>query len=104
TWSEFIGRSFNAPAEAGWMAVAGPGQTHFHDPVQIVPESRAVMRAGAFLHANDFRILTLFKNAVSLVNGRPRVFVSYDLCQVPGHICEEPQVHVATSDRFGTNV
>jgi hypothetical protein len=104
TWSQYLGKSFNATTEAGWMAVAQPGSTHFSAPVQIVPPTRAVLQTGGFLHANDFRINTIFKNTVAMVNGKPRVFVSYDLCAVPGHICEEPQVHVLYTDRFGNNV
>ncbi len=103
TWGQYFG-DFTGP-QAGYLAVAQPGSTHFSSPRLIVPKSPLTLRGhpAGFLHANDFRILTIYKNTVKLVHGEPRVFVGYDLCehQILGGVCEEPQVHVAYTGAGG---
>jgi hypothetical protein len=84
-------RSETAPGSA----VFGPERV-----VQVVPNA---IPFGGFLHANDFRVATVPKSDVVMVNGHPRVFVIYDECttRLLGTICEEPQIKLTYSDDDG---
>lgn len=107
TWSQFVGRSFTAPVERGWFAVAQPGSTHFSAPRLVVPQFNRILRGHPLgsLHANDFRLIgTLFQNTVKMVSGHPRVFDAWAECrsEILGlTVCEEPQIHLTYSDDFG---
>jgi hypothetical protein len=68
--------------------------------VQVVPNA---IPFGGFIHANDFRVATYPKSDVVMVNGHPRIFVTYDECltRLFGSICEEPQIKLTFSDNDG---
>jgi len=84
-------RSETAPGSATF----GPERV-----VQVVPNA---IPFGGLLHANDFRVATVPKNDVVMVNGHPRAFVIYDECLVRllGTVCEEPQIKLTYSDDDG---
>ena len=58
---------------------------------------------GGFLQGNDFRIATVPKNIVKIVNGTPRVFVTWDECayRLFDTVCETPSVKLSYSDNAG---
>jgi hypothetical protein len=68
--------------------------------VQVVPNA---IPFGGFIHANDFRVATYPKSDVMMVNGHPRIFVTYDECltRLFRTICEEPQIKLTFSDDDG---
>jgi len=84
-------RSETAPGSAAF----GPERI-----VQVVPNA---IPFGGFIHSNDFRVATVPKNDVTIVNGHPRAFVIYDECLVRllGTVCEEPQIKLTYSDDDG---
>jgi hypothetical protein len=56
------------------------------------------------LHANDFRVATYPKNEVAMVDGKPRVFVTWEGCKARpagDSVCEEPRIKVVHSDDLG---
>jgi hypothetical protein len=84
------------------LRVAEPGSTDF-GPERIVHVEERAIPFGGFLHANDFRIATYPKNDVAILNGRPRIFVTWDACRfrpLP-NICEEAQIKLKYSDDLG---
>ena len=85
-----------------WVRVAPPGSTRF-GPAHLV--AREPLNMGiAPLHANDFRVATYPKNEVTMVGGKPRVFVTWDGCKVrpaDDSVCEEPRIKVVHSDNLG---
>ncbi|MDQ3912937.1 MAG: hypothetical protein M3305_14440 [Actinomycetota bacterium] len=85
-----------------WIRVAEPGSTEF-GPMHLV--AREPLNLGiAPLHANDFRAATYPKNEVTIVNGAPRVFVTWEGCRfrpAGDSVCEEPQIKVVHSDDRG---
>jgi hypothetical protein len=106
TWSEFVGSSFTAPAERGWLAVAEPGSTHFSPPRLVQPTFTRILRGHPIgkIHSNDFRLGgTMFFNTVRMVHGRPRVYVVWTECaaETLGFNCEEPQTMLRYSDDLG---
>jgi len=101
TWSEFFGDSFIGPAQRGWVAVAEKGSLQFHR--HPIFKENQVVRARETLHANSFRVGTMFKNTVTMVNGRPRILATWERCRlhVVNQFCEEAQIRVATSGDLG---
>ena len=80
-----------------------PGSAVFGPERVIYAETRAIP-FGGFLHANDFRIATYPKSDVALVDGKPRIFITWDACKVRlfGSICEHPEIKYSFSDNDGT--
>ncbi len=102
TWEEdnFLSSQGQPPSHMQfWMRVAQPGSTTFGPARQIAFEPRDLNP----LHANDFRVATVPKNAVKMVDGKPRVFLTWDSCRVRAldSVCEEPRINLAWSDNFG---
>ena len=85
-----------------YRSETAPGSGDFNPEhvVQVLPNA---IGFGTLLHANDFRVATVPKNDVVMVNGHPRVFVIYDECttRLLGTICEEPQIKLTWSDDDG---
>lgn len=106
TWTEFVGRSFTAPVERAWFAVAQPGSKVFSRPRLVIPDDPLALRGHPFglLHANDFRLIgDVTTNTVKMVAGQPRVFMTWNSCQaeIMSTTCEEAQVLLTYSDDFG---
>jgi len=61
------------------------------------------MRGHETLHSADFRTGTMFKNTVSMVGGHPRVFTTWERCQLHAldQACEEPEIALTYSDDLG---
>jgi hypothetical protein len=61
------------------------------------------MRGHETLHAADFRTGTMFKNTVTMVHGHPRVFATWERCQLHAldQVCEEPEIVLTYSDDLG---
>ena len=101
TWGEFFGDSFIGPAQRGWLAVAEPGSLTFtRHP--IVKETQ-VIRAQETLHADSFRVGTMFKNTVAMDHGTPVVLATWDRCRlhVADQFCEEAEIRVSVSRDLG---
>jgi hypothetical protein len=101
TWGEFFGDSFIGPSQQSWIAVAEPGSTTFtRHPIYREDQ---VMRGHETLHAADFRTGTMFKNTVTMVDGHPRVFTTWERCQLHAldQVCEEPEIVLTHSDDLG---
>ena len=79
-----------------------PGSASF-GPEHVVQVVSNPLPFGGLLHANDFRIATVPKSDVVMVDGHPRIFVVYDECRVRllGTICEDPQIKLTYSDDDG---
>jgi hypothetical protein len=61
---------------------------------------------GGLLQADDFRIASVPKNAVKILDAGPRIFVVWDQCKDPrplDTICEEPRVQMSYSDDDGVS-
>lgn len=106
TWEQDndLATNFSPPEHMRfWIRVAPPGSTHFGPPHLVAKEP---LNAGiAPLHANDFRIATYPKNAVAMVRGKARVFVTWEGCRarpLGGSVCEEPRIKLVHSDDHGT--
>jgi hypothetical protein len=101
TWGEFFGDSFIGPSQQAWIAVAEPGSTTFTR--HRIYREDDVMRGHETLHAADFRTGTMFKNTVAMVNGHPRVFTTWERCQLHAldQVCEEPEIVLTHSDDGG---
>ncbi len=103
TWSQILGELEGTPQTfVHKLRVAEPGSTNFGPTQTVFRETRAIPFGGK-LHADGFRIATYPKNAVKIVNGKPRVFVTWDACQVRilDRICEDAQVKLTYSDNLG---
>jgi hypothetical protein len=107
TWEQDndLETNFQPPEhERFWLRVAPPGSVEF-GPAQPVAEEQ--LNAGvAPLHANDFRVATMPKNDVKMVNGRPRVYVVWEGCRVrplDDATCEEPAVKLRYSGDLGAS-
>jgi hypothetical protein len=101
TWGEFFGGSFTGPSQQAWIAVAEPGSTTFKRyPIYREDE---VMRGHETPHAADFRTGTMFKNAVKMVGGHPRVLTTWERCRLHAvdQVCEEPEIALTYSDDLG---
>jgi hypothetical protein len=103
TWGEFSGGSFTGPAQQSWIAVAEPGSTTFKR--YPIYRENEVMRGEETPHAADFRTGTTFKNTVTIRQGRPRVFVTWERCRLHanGEACEEPEIALTHSDDLGAS-
>jgi hypothetical protein len=84
------------------LRIAPAGSTAFGPTTIVATETRPIGFDG-FLHADDFRITTYPKNTVAMVNGRPRIFVSWDACRqiVAATTCEESKIRLRYSDDDG---
>jgi hypothetical protein len=86
------------------LRIAPAGSTRFGSTRTLAAE-RHPIGFDSFLHADDFRITTYPKNAVALVNGRPRIFVTWESCRAivdPAFLtCEEPRIRLRYSDDDG---
>jgi hypothetical protein len=80
-----------------------PGSATFGPEKVIYPETNAIP-FGGFLQANDFRVATVPKNDVVMVNGHPRIFLIWDACKTRlfGFNCQEPLIKLSYSDDDGT--
>lgn len=101
TWGEFFGDSFIGPAQRGWVAVAARGSLSFHR--HPIFKENQVIRAQETLHADSFRVGTMFKNTVTMSHGRPVILATWERCRlhVANQYCEEPVIRVATSRNLG---
>lgn len=101
TWGEFFGDSFIGPTQRGWLAVAAPGSLNFHS--HPIVKDHNIIRAQELLHANDFRVGTMWKNTVTMVHGHPEVLVAWEHCALHaiGQVCEEPRINVVASGNLG---
>ncbi|MDX6535203.1 MAG: hypothetical protein QOF68_2947 [Gaiellales bacterium] len=102
TWAEdnFLSSGGQPPSRQWyWLRVAEPGSTHF-GPMRLITREDMDLNP---LHANDFRVATIPKNEVRMVNGHPRVFFTWDSCRARplDNICEEPRINLAWSDDAG---
>jgi hypothetical protein len=72
-------------------------------PIQTVDSVDLALPFGGFLQGNDFRIATVPKSIVKLVNGSPRIFVVFDECRfrLGDTLCEHPKVKLRYSDDDG---
>ncbi len=109
TWADIVGElpgSGGAPSQPQQFIVrsrvAEPGSKAF-GPLHTVQKVPRALPFDGSLHAEDFRVATVPKNAVSIVNGQPRYFVTYEECakRVLDTVCEEPQVKLTYSDDLG---
>ncbi len=103
TWSQITGELEGTPQTfIHKLRVAEPGSTSFGPARTVYRETRAIPFGGV-LHANTFRIATYPKNTVKIVNGKPRVFVTWDACRIRllDNICEDAQVKLTYSDDLG---
>lgn len=84
------------------VRVAPPGSTTF-GPTRVVAQESNPLPYGGFLHANDFRIATYPKSIMPTVNGKPRIYVTWDRCRfrLLDTTCEEPQIVLTHSDDLG---
>jgi len=99
-WFEFSGLGSGEPRIGHVMRVAEPAATSFGPLRRIGVEPLP----GPMLHADDFRVPPSYgKNAVTVVNGRPRVFFVWEGCRARalGFSCEEPAVKLQYSDDLG---
>lgn len=101
TWGEFFGDSFIGPAQRGWVAVADPGSLTFHK--HPIYKENQVVRAQELLHANDFRVGTMFKNTVTMVHGHPEILATWERCKlhVADQFCEEAEIQLSRSADLG---
>jgi hypothetical protein len=85
-----------------YRSETAPGSAVFNAE-HVVQVAADAIPFGGFLHANDFRVATIPKNDVVMVNGHPRAFVIYDECttRLLSTICEEPQIKLTYSDNDG---
>jgi hypothetical protein len=106
TWSEIQGELQEQPQTfIHKLRVAQPGSTTFGPTRTVAAETRAIP-FGGFLNANDFRIATMQKNEVRMVNGKPRVYVVWDACRarvLGGSVCEDPVIKLKASDDLGAS-
>jgi hypothetical protein len=105
TWAQIAGELEEEPQTFTIkLRVAEPGSTDFGPERVVYVEERAIP-FGGFLHANDFRIATYPKNDVAILDGRPRIFVTWDACRfrpLP-NICEEAVIKLTSSDDLGSS-
>jgi len=103
TWSEVQGELEGTPQTfVHKLRVAEPGSTNF-GPTRVVYPEKLAIPFGGNLHADGFRIATYPKNTVKIVNGKPRVFVTWEACQVRvfDSICENARIKLTYSDDLG---
>lgn len=104
TWSEIEGEIEGTPQTfVHKLRVAAPGSTTF-GPTRIVHREDQAIPFGGKLNANDFRVATIQKNSVAMVDGHPRVYVTWDACsfRVLGEtVCEDAVVKLSWSDDLG---
>jgi hypothetical protein len=103
TWSEIQGELEGTPQTfVHKLRVAEPGSTNF-GPTRVVYREKLAIPFGGNLHADGFRIATYPKNAVKIVQGKPRVFVTWEACKVRvlDTICEDARIKLSYSDDLG---
>lgn len=101
SWGEFFGDSFIGPTQRGWVAVADPGSLSFHS--HPIYKETQVIRSQEHLHANDFRVGTMFKNTVTIAHGHPQILATWERCKLHAgdQVCEEAEIQVSTSGDLG---
>jgi hypothetical protein len=103
TWSEIQGElEGTAQTFIHKVRVAEPGSLAF-GPERVIATEEQPIPFGGFLHANDFRVATVQKSEVTMVGGRPRLFVVWDACSERplDTICVEPVIKLTYSDDLG---
>jgi hypothetical protein len=103
TWSEIQGELEETPQTfIHKLRVAPPGSLVF-GPTRVIAAEPLAIPFGGVLHANDFRVATIQKNEVAMVNGRPRIFDVWDACSERplDSICVEPVIKLTYSDDQG---
>jgi hypothetical protein len=113
SWSEIVGELANdpdcdpaPPCDQTFIhklrVEQTPGAMNF-GPERIVHVEERAIPFGGFIHSNDFRIATYPKNDVTMVNGKPRIWVIWDACRVRilGAVCEEAEIKLKYSDDGG---
>ena len=86
------------------LRVAPAGSTQF-GPTRIVHRETLAIPFDGHLHADGLRVNTLPQSTVAMVNGRPRVLVTWAACRarVLDTVCEEPQIKLTWSDNQGAS-
>lgn len=84
------------------LRVAEPGSLDF-GPTQVVYREEQPIPFGGKLNADAFRVATYAKNSVATVNGKPRVYLTWEACsELPlDFICESAVVKLTYSDDLG---
>lgn len=104
TWSEILGEIEGTPQTfVHKLRVAPPGSTTF-GPTRIVHREDLAIPFGGKLNGNDFRVATIQKNSVAMVDGHPRVYVTWDACSVRvlgETVCEDAVIKLSWSDDLG---
>jgi hypothetical protein len=103
TWSQIFGELTGEPQTfVHKLRVAEPGSTSF-GPERVVAVEDLPIPFGGLLNANDFRIATYPKNAVTPHRGSSRVFVVWDACRYRplDSVCEEAYIKLTWSDDLG---
>lgn len=109
TWSEIIGELQGTPQTFVHKLRIAPAGSATFGPTRIVHTEDNAIPFGGKLHANDFRIATYPKNAVTMRNNHARVWVVWDACSrrvgLGGSekICEESQIRLKYSDDDGAS-
>jgi hypothetical protein len=104
TWAEIQGELEGEPETfIVKLRVAEPGETTF-GPTQIVETLTKPIGFDNTLYGHTFRVATVPKNAVKMVAGEPRVYVTWEECASrPLGYCQNPSVWVAWSDDQGAS-
>ncbi len=104
TWAQILGELTNKPQSFIFKSrVAASGSTQF-GPTRVIYREDSPVPFGGRLNANSFRIASIPKNTVSVVNGRPREWLVWDACgtRVLGEtICEDARIKLRWSDDLG---
>ncbi len=105
TWAQIKGELTGRPQSFIFkMRVAPAGSTSF-GPTRVIYREDNAIPFGGVLHANTFRIATYPKNTVSMVGGRPRVWLVWDACgtRVLDSVCENARIKLRWSDDGGAS-
>lgn len=106
SWSEIQGELELTPQTfVHKLRVAEPGSTSF-GPTRVIATEPQAVPFGGVLNANDFRIATYLKSDVALVDGRSRVFATWESCgaRILGeNVCESARINLTWSDDLGAS-
>ncbi|HET7397370.1 MAG TPA: hypothetical protein VFJ94_02510 [Intrasporangium sp.] len=105
TWAQIRGELFNQPQTFIFKSRVAPAGSTAFGPTHVIHREPLAIPFGGLLHANDFRIASYPKNTVSMVNGRPRLWVVWDACGTRplDTVCENAQVKLTWSDDLGAS-